>query len=189
MVPLRNRRDCAGGGVRVAVANRTARPRQPDALPPRRRSSRFRLCRTWLHAFCDVSRNTLNWQRWYHVPIFLAFISLVLFAHYYLGTGRLWLLWTIILMRSVVLVVNFSVHPSFNFVSIDSLRRMSLLGEQISVIAAAVPRTDWQMFAFGQLVPDDSISRRCCGSAMAEGRAGTRDERRLRSSWAWHFRC
>ena len=32
MVPLRNRRDCTGGGVRVAVARRTARPRQPDAL-------------------------------------------------------------------------------------------------------------------------------------------------------------
>lgn len=86
-------------------------------------------------------------QRWSHVPIFLGFISLVLFVHYYLGTGRLWFLWMIILMRSVVLVVNFSVHPSFNFVSIDSLRRVSLLGEQVSVIAAAVPRTDWQMFA------------------------------------------
>ena len=92
-----------------------------------------------------------EWQRWSHVPIFLGFISLVLFVHYYLGTGRLWLLWAIILMRSVVLVVNFSVHPSFNFVSIDSLRRVSLLGEQISVIAAAVPRTDWQMFASASL--------------------------------------
>ena len=90
-------------------------------------------------------------QRWSHVPVFLALISLVLFAHYYLGTSRLWLLWTIILMRSLVLVVNFSVHPSFNFVSIDSLRRVSLLGEQISVIAAAVPRTDWQMFASASL--------------------------------------
>src|SRR5688572_27728201 len=90
-------------------------------------------------------------QRWSHVPIFLGFISLVLFVHYYLGTGRLWVLWMIILMRSVVLVVNFSVHPSFNFASIDSLRRVSLLGEQISVIAAAVPRTDWQLFATASL--------------------------------------
>jgi signal transduction histidine kinase len=90
-------------------------------------------------------------QRWSHVPIFLGFISLVLFAHYYLGTGRLWFLWMIILMRSVVLVVNFSVHPSFNFVSIDSLRRVTLLGEPVSIIAAAVPRTDWQMFATASL--------------------------------------
>ena len=93
-----------------------------------------------------------EWQRWYHVPVFLAFISLVLFVHYYLGTGRLWLMWTIIFVRSVVLVVNFSVHPNFNFVSIDSLRRVSLLGEQISVIAAAVPRTQWQMFASASLI-------------------------------------
>jgi len=91
-------------------------------------------------------------QRWSHVPIFLGFISLVLFVHYYLGTSRLWFLWMIILMRSVVLVVNFSVHPSINFVSIDSLRRVSLLGEEISVIAAAVPRTDWQMLGTVSLI-------------------------------------
>ena len=150
MVPLRNRRDCTGGGVRLAGTHRTARPRQPYALLPRRRSRRFQLFRTWLHAFCEAEEYA-ELQRWSHVPVFLALISLVLFVHYYLGTSRLWLLWTIILMRSVVLVVNFSVHPSFNFVSIDSLRRVSLLGEQISVIATAVPRTDWQMFALASL--------------------------------------
>ena len=90
-------------------------------------------------------------QRWYHVPIFLGFISLVLFIHYYLGTGRVWLLWTIIVMRSVVLILNFVFHSGFNFVSIDSLRAMSLLGEQVSVIAVAVPRTHWQLFALTSL--------------------------------------
>ena len=93
-----------------------------------------------------------EWLRWYHVPIFLAFIAQLLFVHYYLGTGRLWLMWAIIFARSVVLVVNFSVHPNFNFSNIVSLRHVSLLGEQISVIGVAVPRTQWQMFAVASLI-------------------------------------
>ena len=90
-------------------------------------------------------------QRWYHVPIFLGFISLVLFVHYYLGTARVWLLWTIIVMRSVVLILNFVFDPGFNFVSIDTMRQMSLLGEQVSVIGTAVPRANWQLFALTSL--------------------------------------
>jgi len=93
-----------------------------------------------------------EWLRWYHVPIFFAVIAQLLFVHYYLGTGRLWLMWAIIFARSVVLVVNFSVHPNFNFSSIASLRRVSLLGEQGSQIGVAVPRTQWQMFAVASVV-------------------------------------
>ena len=40
-----------------------------------------------------------GWLRWYHVPFFFAFTAQVLFVHYYLGTGRLWLLLTFILTR------------------------------------------------------------------------------------------
>src|SRR5580765_8646041 len=93
-----------------------------------------------------------EWLRWYHVPIFLALIAQLLFVHYYLGTGRLWLMWAVILARSVVLVVNFSVHPNFNLSNIVSLRRVSLLGEQVSQIGVAVPRSQWQMFATASLI-------------------------------------
>ena len=93
-----------------------------------------------------------EWLRWYHVPIFLAFIALVLFVRYYLGTGRFWLMWAVICARSVVLVVNFSVHPNFNFSSIDSLRQMSVLGEQVSAIGVGAPRNQWQMFALVSLI-------------------------------------
>jgi signal transduction histidine kinase len=91
------------------------------------------------------------WQRWLMVPSFLGFMAVVLFAHYYLETSKLWLLGTIIVMRSAMVVLNFIFHPSFNFVSIDTLRQMSLLGEQISIIGTAVPRTHWQMFALASL--------------------------------------
>ena len=93
-----------------------------------------------------------EWLRWYHVPIFFAVVAQVLFVRSYLGTGRSWLLWAVIFARSVVLVVNFLTDPNFNFSSIDSLRPISVLGEQISVIARAVPRPHWQMFALASLV-------------------------------------
>jgi signal transduction histidine kinase len=93
-----------------------------------------------------------EWARWYHVPIFFAFVGQVLFVHYYLGTGRLWLLWTFVFARSVMLVVNFTVHPNFNFSNIVSLRHLSLLGEQVSTIGAAVPRAGWQEFAVASQV-------------------------------------
>ena len=39
-----------------------------------------------------MSLVTVLW--WYHVPVFLVFLSLGLFVRFYLGTGRTWLLWT-----------------------------------------------------------------------------------------------
>src|SRR5215471_2350544 len=92
-----------------------------------------------------------EWVRWYHLPVFLALIAPLLFVHYYLGTGRSWLMWAIIFMRFVVLVINFSVQPNFNFSSIDSLQQVPLLGEQVSAIGVAVPR-EWQWFATTSLV-------------------------------------
>jgi signal transduction histidine kinase len=93
-----------------------------------------------------------EWLRWYHLTVFPALMAQLFFIHYYLGTGRSWLMWTIVLMRSAVLVVNFAVHPNFNFSSIVSLRSVSLLGEQVSQIAVAVPRLEWQWFATANLV-------------------------------------
>ena len=93
-----------------------------------------------------------EWLRWYHLPVFLALIAQLLFVHHYLGTGRLWLMWAIIFARSIVLVVNFSVHPNFNFSSIVSLRPALLLGEQVSEIAVALPRREWQWFAVASLI-------------------------------------
>jgi hypothetical protein len=60
--------------------------------------------------------------RWYHLPVFFAFMGVLLFVHYYLRTGRLWLLWTIVVARVIILVINFSVRLNFNF------RRLSAYG-------------------------------------------------------------
>jgi len=91
------------------------------------------------------------WQHGIQAPVYLGFMAVVLFAHNYLGPGRAWLLWTIIFMRSTMFVVNLFVYPSFTYSSIDSVRRISMLDEQVTVVATAVLRTQWQMFALASL--------------------------------------
>jgi C4-dicarboxylate-specific signal transduction histidine kinase len=115
------------------------------------------------------------WHHWIQGPIFLGYMAVVLFAHYDLGTGRWWLLWTIIFMRSTMVVVNFLVYPSINFVSVDSVRRMSLLGEDVTIIAAAVVRAHWQMFALTSLF---LVMAYLIDAAVQRWRKGSSDSRR-----------
>jgi signal transduction histidine kinase len=88
-----------------------------------------------------------EWVRWYHLPVFVALTAQALFVRFFLGTGRWWLLSTVIIARAVVLAVNFTVHPDFNFVSIASLNHLTFLGENVSTFGAAIPRTAWQTFS------------------------------------------
>jgi signal transduction histidine kinase len=92
-----------------------------------------------------------QWLGWYHLPVGSALVAMVLFVRFYLGTGRTWLVVTFIVARTVVLLVNFSVQPNFNFSSIDSLRSVSLFGEHVSTIGVARPR-EWQWFAVASLI-------------------------------------
>lgn len=92
-----------------------------------------------------------EWLRWYHLPIFLALIAQVLFVRSYLGTARPWLMWAVIAARSIVLIVNFSVYPNYNFARIDALRSTSLLGDHVSAIAAAVQHRELQWFSLVSL--------------------------------------
>lgn len=89
--------------------------------------------------------------RWYHLPIFFILIGQLLFVRYYLGTGRLWLLWTIIPIRVFVLLVNFIVEPNFNFREISSLQHIRFLGERVSVIGDSTPRA-WQWLAVASML-------------------------------------
>src|SRR5579862_1994131 len=109
-------------------------------------------------ARCDVAMMHASsaaeygeWVRWYHVPTFALFVGYVLFVRTYLGTGRIWLAWTIIAARLVVLVVNFLVQPNFTFQSISNLRQVSFLGEHVSVVGQAVVRS-WQWLAFATVL-------------------------------------
>jgi signal transduction histidine kinase len=84
-----------------------------------------------------------EWARWYHLPLFAGTVGQLLFVRYYLGTGRPWLMWTIIGARFVVLVVNFMVEPNFNWTHIDSLNHVRFLGENVAIVGHAELR-HWQ---------------------------------------------
>ena len=84
--------------------------------------------------------------RWYHLPIFFSMVGQMLFVRTYLGTGRLWLLWTILPIRLLILIVNFSVQPNFTFLEISSLSHMQFMGEQVSAVGESTTRS-WHWLA------------------------------------------
>jgi signal transduction histidine kinase len=87
-----------------------------------------------------------EWMRWVHIPAFFALTSQMLFVRSYLGTGKLWLLGTTIAARLFILIADLAVHPNFNFREISSLRQISFLGEQVSIVGQGMARP-WQWVA------------------------------------------
>jgi len=83
--------------------------------------------------------------RWAHVPIWIALVSLVLFARLYLRAGRAWLAWGAIAARTLSLIINFLVGPNINFRVIAGLRRAAFLGERVAV-PIGVPNP-WMLLA------------------------------------------
>jgi signal transduction histidine kinase len=84
-----------------------------------------------------------QWLRWYHLPVFCVILGYVFLVRLYLGTGRLSLAWTIVSLRLGILVINFLVHPNFNWREIDNLHHVSFLGEQVAVPGDIVVRWQW----------------------------------------------
>jgi two-component system, LuxR family, sensor kinase FixL len=115
-----------------------------------------------------------TWVRWIQLPIFITTVSIVLFVRLYLGTGRLWLIAVIILVRCAILVINFLVHPNFNFREITSLEKVSFLGEEVSVVGKAVV-SPWQWVATMAVL---LFSVFLVDAAVTLWRGGGRDSRR-----------
>ncbi len=63
-----------------------------------------------------------------HVPIWALVVSLVLFVRAYLGTGRPWLGWAAIALRTLSLGLNFLLWPNLNYRSIVAVTPVSLWG-------------------------------------------------------------
>ena len=80
-----------------------------------------------------------SWVRWFQVPNFFVIVGTVVFVRLYMGSGRMWLMWTLITLRAAILLWGFAVDPNFNFLSIASVERIPFLGEQVTVVGRAVP--------------------------------------------------
>ena len=91
-----------------------------------------------------------QWVRWYHVPVWGVFVSLVGFIHFYFQAGRPWLAWLACGLRTLVLVVNFLTPVNFNYVTISAVKKVGFLGGQASV-AVGVPSM-WTRFGQFSLV-------------------------------------
>jgi PAS domain S-box-containing protein len=72
-------------------------------------------------------------------------VSLVLFVRLYLRSGRVWLAWTIIGMRTFAVTLNFVLTPNINYREITSLHPLRFLGESVAV-ARGVPNP-WMLVA------------------------------------------
>jgi two-component system, LuxR family, sensor kinase FixL len=83
----------------------------------------------------------VGWNQWAHVSLFVALIAQLLFVHYYLGTGRSWLLWTIIAARVAVLIGNLHFYPNLSWQEISTLGHVAFLGERVSVVGEGVLRS------------------------------------------------
>jgi len=66
--------------------------------------------------------------RWMHLPLFMAFVSVVGFVHFYFRAGYAWLAYSAIGVRMLVLVVNFFSVTNINYLRMTALHQMSIPG-------------------------------------------------------------
>lgn len=90
------------------------------------------LAEVWMFRTTTAEAYTLA-LRWFHVPAFLCFVSLVFFVRTYLQAGRVWLAWTICVTRFISLVLNFTTGENLNYLDGVTLRHLVLLGEHVAV--------------------------------------------------------
>ena len=93
-----------------------------------------------------------EWIRWSQVPVFVRVSATVIFIRLYFGTGRLWLLSSIIAIRLFILVVGFLVEPNFNFKRIDGIETVTFLGERLTVLSKGVPAEGQWLASFCSLL-------------------------------------
>ena len=84
-----------------------------------------------VHARTPAEFGRLLW--WNHIPIWLAFVSVVAFVRLHLRAGRAWLGWTAIGLRTLALVINFFSTPNINYSEIVALQQVTVFGEVLAV--------------------------------------------------------
>ena len=91
------------------------------------------VCELWTMHQTDMHAYAQGLQ-WYNVMRWLVTLALVGFIHFYLGSGRPWLEWTVCGLRTLSLLVNFVFSPMVYYTSIDQLVRIGFLGTEVTVV-------------------------------------------------------
>jgi formate hydrogenlyase transcriptional activator len=110
-----------------------------------------------LYAACElwVMRSVTTEQvgtalRWSQVASWIIFISLIGFIRLYLQAGRWWLGWTIVGVRTLVLILNFILKPNINFREITSLVKIRFLGEFVTIAKGVA--NPWSLLASASIL-------------------------------------
>jgi two-component system sensor kinase FixL len=100
-------------------------------------------------AFCDLAEMHAQSPaqygaavRWAQFSLWAVIVSLAGFVWLYLRAGRLWLLLTVVGLRTMAVLLNFLTGPDLNYRQISSLSHIQFLGESVA-IAKGVPNP-WQ---------------------------------------------
>lgn len=83
--------------------------------------------------------------RWGQPVVFILLVAIVCFVRVYLHAGRLWLGWSVCLLRGLSLVANFTTGENVNFLHIETLRHVPFLGDQVAVAVGA--RNPWMLLS------------------------------------------
>jgi PAS domain S-box-containing protein len=111
--------------------------------------------------------------RWQHVPAFVAIVGMVWFVRVFLGTGRLWLAYTVCALRFVSLIANFFSGVNLNYREVTGLRHIELWGERIAVADGVF--NPWTRLGQLSLV---LLVAYVVDASLAAWRRGDRDTRR-----------
>jgi two-component system, LuxR family, sensor kinase FixL len=71
--------------------------------------------------------------RWLQVPTWVIVVSLVGFVRLHFRAGRSWLAWSVVVLRSSALLLNFLVGQNLNYREVTRLRHVPFLGETVSL--------------------------------------------------------
>jgi two-component system, LuxR family, sensor kinase FixL len=100
---------------------------------------------------CNTVGQYAELIRWIHVPVWVLTLSFVAFVRLYLHAGRAWLAWSIYVVRTAVLILNFILTPNINFLAITRIRHITWWGGAIVSLPVGVPSA-WGVLSLASLL-------------------------------------
>jgi two-component system sensor kinase FixL len=89
-------------------------------------------CELWMVKALTVGQQTAA-IRLAQVPMFFLLVSITWFVRNYMGAGRLWLAWIIVVLRGLYVLPNFVMGHNPSFSEMASPHRIQFLGETVSL--------------------------------------------------------
>jgi two-component system sensor kinase FixL len=71
--------------------------------------------------------------RWFHLPGWIVIVGLVALVRVHLRAGRWWLAWTVYVLQTLSLILDFVFSPNLYYRHITGLRHVSFLGEPVAL--------------------------------------------------------